>query len=252
MTSKAKTRLKVAIPSAILLAVLAAFIAIAFIAPSNTASATPSSNVVDHDAVRVLNNCAAYAASHDFETSMTGTVKAKVFGIPYKITVDGHRTVEDGNLESVAESVSAFVKAGVMRRVEGGKLYSANGTYKNRCFTYSEPREYSFDDYVASFGKPDLGLVKYELNGNVVSAEKVSPTSYRFTLDPNRAARYSRNEVKTTLGTDKLPDYELIEISLEVDGNKPTRVTVHETFSVDKFGGTRCDASYTETFTFKD
>ena len=250
MTTSTKKRLAVAIPSAILLVILAVFVAVAFTPSARAANATAPTEI-DRDATRALHNCAAYASSHDFETSMTGTVKAKVFGIPYKISVTGRRDVSGGNLESVAESVSAFVKAGVKRMKVDGKLYSCNGTYKSKSFSYTDTREYSFDDYVASFGKPDLGLVKYELDGNVLSAERLTDNTYRFTLEPDRAAKYSRNEVKTTLGSKEPPSYELIELTLETDGDKPTRVTVHERFTVDKFGGTRCDASYTETFTFK-
>ena len=250
MTSSAKTRLKAAIPSAILLIILAVFVAVAFMPRARAANATPSS-AVDQKAVRALNNCAAYAASHDFETRMTGTVKARVFGIPYKISVGGGRVVEGGDLESTAESVSAFVKAGVKRRSADGKLFSSKGTYKRKAFSYSEPQEYSYDEYVSKFGKPEFGLVKYELDGNILTAEQLSDNTFRYTLEPTRAAKFSRNEVKTTLGTDKPPEYELIELTLEVDGDKPTRATVHEKFTVDKFGGTRCDAVYTEIFTFK-
>ncbi len=250
MTSSVKARLKAIIPSVLLLLLLAVFVVIAFVQPARTANATPS-NTIDREAVRVLNNCRAFAASHDFETQMSGTIKARVFGIPYKITASGGRTVKDGDLESVAESVSAFVKAGVKRQVKDGKLYSSNGTYKRKRFSYSEPQEYSYNDYVSKFGKPDTGLVKYELDGNILSAEKTSDTTFRFTLE-QRAAKYSGNEVKTTLGVDKPPEYELIELTLEADGDKPTRVTVHEVFTVDKFGGTRCDATYSESYTFKN
>ncbi len=250
MTSSVKARLKAVIPSAFLIVLLTVFIVIAFIPSARTANATPST-AVDREAVRVLNNCRAFAAAHNFETQMSGTIKARVFGIPYKITASGGRTVKDGNLESVAESVSAFVKAGVKRQVKDGKLYSSNATYKRKSFSYAEPQEYSYGDYVSKFGKPDTGLVKYELDGNILSAEKTSDTTFRFTLE-QRAAKYSGNEVKTTLGVDKPPEYELIELTLDTDGDKPKRVTVHEIFTVDKFGGTRCDATYSETFTFKD
>ena len=250
MSPKTKARFKAAIPSVVLLATLAIFIAIAFAPSARAANATPSSGM-DADAVRALNNCCAYTSSHDFETSMSGTIKAKVFGIPYKITANGGRVVSDGNMTTTAESVSAFAKAGVKRKVENGKLYSYTGTYKRKSFNYSSPTEYSYSEYVSRFGKPELGLVKYELDGNVISAVKLSDTSFRYTLD-RRAAKYSANEVKTMLNTDNVPVYELIEITVDVDGNRPTRVSVHEIFTVDKFGGTRCDAVYTETFSFKN
>lgn len=251
MTTEAKARLSAVIPSLLLLSVLAIFIAIAFAPPARTAGAATTSGT-DPDAVRALNNCTAYTASHDFETQLSGTIKAKVFGIPYKISVSGGRVISDGDAVSTAESVSAFVKAGIKRKVSDGKLYSYDGTYKRKNFSYSNPKEYSYNEYVAKFGKPELGLVKYELNGNILSAVKLSDNSFRYTLEPKRAAKYCSNEVKTTLDVNKSPVYDLIEVTLDTDGKRPSRVTIHEIFTVDKFGGTRCDAVYTETFSFKN
>lgn len=206
---------------------------------------------VDAEAMRVLGCCNAYAVANDFSTTMTGSVKARVVGVPYTQKIYGGRTVgRDGAFTDVAESKSALVKAAIKRERRDGKYYVSRGDYKNKAFRYNAEQPMSEKNYTAQYGQPFTGIVKYRLENAVVSAMAVGDNVYKFVLDPAQSTLYSRNEVKTTLGGKSYPKYSYVEFTLTVDGDRPVKVTTVEKFRVDKFGGTDCTAEYTELFSF--
>lgn len=205
----------------------------------------------DEGALCALGCCQAAVATRAFETSMTGAVKARVFGLPITQRVTGGRTVDGENFCERAESVSAFVKAGMLRECREGTLGAVRGAYKHKRFEYGKVQPLSRDSFIETYGKPNTALVKYELEGAVISAETIGENTYRYVLDPTRATAYCRNEVRTLLGSKSYPKYESVEFTLVTDGEFPLSVTVKEKFEADKFGGTKCSAEYTEVFTFK-
>ncbi len=205
----------------------------------------------NEEALSALDCCNAYTAKNDFTTTMTGTVRAKVIGIPYSQRIHGGRTVCcDGTFTDVAESTSALVKAALKRERRDGKYCVSRGDYKNKAFRYDTERALPEKNYIEQYGKPFTGIVKYDLDGAVISATTVADNVYKFVLDPDIATRYSRNEVKTTLGSKSYPKYTSVEFTLTTDGERPVKVTATEKFRVDKFGGTDCTAVFTETFKF--
>lgn len=214
--------------------------------------ATSSMNELDAEAMRVLGCCNAYAAANTFTTTMNGSVKASVIGVKYTQKIHGRRAVDNKNqtFTEVAESVSALVKASLKRERNGDEFYVSRGNYKNKSFTYGEAEKLSKTGYIAQYGKPFIGIVKYNLDGTVITAEQVSPNTFRYVLDPSRSTMYSRNEVKTTLGGKSYPEYSQIEFTLTVDGDRPIKVTCSEKFKINKFGGTTCTAEYNEIFKF--
>ncbi len=227
-----------------------AFLPTVFARREMTRAATVSYEV-DGEAMRVLGCCNAYAAANGFTTTMTGTVKAKVVGVPYTQKIHGGRTVgRDGTFTDVAESTSALVKAALKRERRDGKYYVSRGDYKNKAFRYDTEKPMSEKNYMARYGQPFTGIVKYKLDNAIISATVVGDNVYKFVLDPAQSTIYSRNEVKTTLGGKSYPKYSRIEFTLTVDGERPVKVTSTEKFRVDKFGGTNCTAEYTETFHF--
>lgn len=206
---------------------------------------------VDAEAMRVLGCCNAYAAANDFTTTMTGKVKASVVGVPYTQKIHGKRTVGiDGTFTDVAESKSAIVKAALKRERRDGKYYVSRGEYKNKSFSYNPEQPLSQNNYIARYGQPFTGIVKYNLDNTIISAKAVGDNVYKFVLDPAQSTLYSRNEIKTTLGGKSYPQFTRVEFTLTTDGDRPVKVTTTEKFRVEKFGGTNCTAEYTETFHF--
>lgn len=213
-------------------------------------SAPAASFSLESEALSVLDICRDYVAAHEFDTRLTGTIRAKVFGIPYTQTFGGCREVCGECFCETTESASAFVKAAVKKSFDGDVYTVARGERKNKAFVYGAPRILERVEYIAEYGMPAVGLVKYELNGSVASAERVGENEYRFVLDAARATEYTRNEVRTTLGGKVYPAYESVEFTLFTDGLRATKVTMREAFTIDKFGGTECVAEYTEVFIY--
>ena len=207
-------------------------------------------SAVDCEAMRVLGCCNAYVAANRCSTKLNGKIKARVMGIPYTQKLRGNRTVDGTKYTEVAESVSALVKAAVKRERQDGVYYVYQGTYKNKAFSYDSPQQLSRSSYVAKYGQPFTGVVKYNLDNTVLQAVKTGENTYKFTLDPNKSTAYSRNEVKTVLGGKQYPQYNSVEFTLVTDGDRPVKVTCVEKFRIDKFGGTDCTAEYVESFIF--
>ena len=249
-TKKNKTGLWLTIALALLIVVLAvlAFLP-TMIKPAQT-EATSVGSGVDEEAMRVLGCCNAYVAKSGFKTTMNGTVKASVVGVPYTQKIHGGRTIDGDIYTDVAESTSALVKAALKRERRNGVYYVSRGDYKNKSFNYDNKKQLSKANYIAQYGQPCTGIVKYNLENTVIYAEKISDGKYRFVLDPIHATIYCRNEIKTTLGGKSYPEYKSVEFTLITDGEKPVKVTTTEKFKVDKFGGTECTAKYTEVFDF--
>ena len=197
-----------------------------------------------------LEKACAYLAGRDFTAESTGTVKARVFGVPYTQKLTGSRVVTGGAVVETVETSSAFVNAAVKKTAGGGKYTACTGKKKKSSFVYDAPVEYTEEDFIAKFGKPFTGLIKYELDGAVASSRKIADGEYEYELDPSRAALYAKNEVRTTLGIKSFPEYYSISFVLVTDGDRPVEVTVREKFKVDKFGGTTCAAEYKERFYF--
>lgn len=253
MKEKTVTTVKKVLPLVVIAALLLALMTAALLPAArraeteNTALAAMS---VDGEAMQKLTAADAYARGHAFTTEMHGVIKARVFGIPYSQKVKGRREVDGDTFTDLAESKSAFVKAGVKKTCANGAFGVARGDYKKGGFVYGKEKTYDRDGYESAYGKPYTGIVKYELKGSVTDAKKNADGTYTFVFDPRRATAYSRNEVRTTLGGKSYPEYESVSLTLTVDGERPVKVTVREKFTVDKFGGTHCTAEYTETFDF--
>lgn len=235
---------------AMLIVVLAGMAFLPTVLSKRTTTQAISARTVDSEAMRVLGCCNAYVAANGFKTTMSGSIKANVIGVPYTQKIHGNRTVDGNSYLEVAESVSALVKAAVKRERRDGAYYVSRGTYKNKAFKYDDEQKLSRSSYVAQYGQPFTGVVKYNLENAITQAIKTNENTYKYTLDPNRATLYSRNEVKTTLGGKTYPHYKSVEITLVTDGDRPIKVTSTEKFSINKFGGTDCTAEYIEVFHF--
>ena len=213
-------------------------------------AALESGSAPDAEAMRVLGCCRAYCAANDFDTKLAGTVRARVFGIPYVQNVSGVRSVRaDGYVETL-ESASALVKAAVKKQVSDGKYLVSTGEYKNKKFVFGKPKELTRADFTSAYGLPATGLVKFVLDGAVVSAEQTDKNEYRYVLDVARATEYSRNEYKTLLGGKSYPQYDSVEFTIVTDGERAAKITVREKFRINKCGGTSCTAVYSEVFDY--
>ena len=251
---ESSVKVKKALPAIAVLLIIAVMIAAAFVPVVRSGAvreqAVLYADAVDSRAMEALNNARAYVDGNDFSTSLTGSVKARVFGIPYTQNMSGTRVYKDGKFVGTVESKSALVKVGFKTVAEDGKYTVARGKYKRKGFDYGSAAEYGYSDYVAAFGKPDIGLVKYDLDGAVTKAVAGDDGSYTFTLDVKRAAQYCGNAVKSILGTEKYPQYKSVEFTLYTDGERPVKVVTREQFRVDKYGGVDCTAECTEIFTW--
>lgn len=255
MNNRKAITFKRILPSLLLLLAIAALAALSFLPSFGAAPvATVRSATLDESALAALSGCRAYLDGHDFDTSLSGSIRAKVFGIPYVQKVVGGRSVRGGDVVEYGESASAFAKAAVKTEYRDGAYYVAHGEYKSKSksFVYGESVELTPADYAAAYGKPVTGLVKYELDDAVISAERVDENTYTYVLDPTRAAEFSCRAVKTALDCKSCPEYSRVEFTLITDGTRPLRVTCREHFRADKFGGTHCDVEYVETFEYSD
>lgn len=212
-----------------------------------TAHAEPvASSSLDAEAMSALSSCIEYAEAHDFSVKLTGTVKARVFGIPYTQTVYGTRVKSGDSYCETVESISAFVKAALKKTVESGKYFAANGKIKRGKAHYSAPVEYSRDEFRALYGKPDPSFLPYVTDDTVLSARKAGEGVFEFELSPDGATALSRNSVKTMLGGKSYPSYSSVSVTLTVRDGKPFRTECREKFRINKFGGTNCSAVYIE------
>ena len=252
MNKSKVVKLKKVLPSVILLVVTLFLIGISFLPTVRgvAAAASARAGAIDPEALRALNYCKAYAAANDFSTTLDGSIKAKVFGIPHTQNVSGRRTVSGEKFSEVVESVSTFVNAGFKKQYDGGEFSVSAGDYKKKAFVYGSPKKLSRDRYVLAYGKPYIGIVKYELDGSIISAEKLDDNTFRFVLDVQSATRYCRNEVRTILGGKSYPEYDSVEFTMISDGERVIKITSCEKFKVDKMGGTNCVANYTEIFNY--
>lgn len=206
---------------------------------------------LDGEAMSVLNGCIARAAVGEFQTSMSGVVKARVMGIPYTQKITGARHICGDTFTDTAESISTFVKAAIKREYTLESGFSVlRGEYRRGAFVYGAPQSYTRDEYISTYGMPSTGIVKYDLDNSIVCAVKESESRYKYVLDAERATHYSRNEVSALLGGGQYPVYESVEFTLVADGNKVTEITCRENFRVNKFGGVSCKAEYTEKFIY--
>ncbi len=252
MRNELAVKMKKFIPIAIVSAILSALMIAAFLLPPRVKAQTAVAyaDKIDADAVRALDNATAYVCGNDFKSTMNGVIKARAFGIPYTQKIKGGRSVVNGVYDEYAESKSALVKAAFKKSSDGEHYSVRKGNYKNKKFVYGKPIEFTENDFIAAYGKPAFGIVKYEIDGAITEAKVVGDGVYRFKLDSRRATAFSRNEVKTLLGGDGYPKYENITVTLYTKGGVPVKAVSTEKFRVDKFGGVNCTAQYTEVFDF--
>ncbi len=251
---KAK-KLKRALPALSVALLLITLVVIALLPPINVRPAAPVAaandrNKLDAEAMRVLGDVCAYTSCNDFTVKMNGEIKAKAFGIPYTQRVHGGRSVIGGVYSEHAESKSAFIKSAFRRKSADGGIEVSVADYKNKKFVYRKPKLMKLDAYEKKYGRPNIGIVRYELDGTVKQAVKVKDGVYKYKLDQKPATRYSRNEVKTLTDCKSYPAYESVSFTLYVDGTRPVKISSREVFRIDVCGGLRCTASYVETFDF--
>ena len=216
------------------------------------AATAAAESKIDEQAMLALEKARAYVAEHDFEVKYRAEIKAKAYGIPHTQKVSGKRSVKDGAYFEQAESKSTFVKAAVRKASSADGYDVSRGEYKNGKFVYGKPKHMTTEKFIAAYGKPATGLVRYELDGTILQATKVDEGVYKYKLDAKQAAEFSKNEVKTLTDTKKHPVYKSVSFTLYCDGDRPIKVTTREKFTADICGGTDCTASYTETFTFAE
>lgn len=241
------------VPTALIVAAIVGLAVLSFLPvfrSSPAASVSPRS--LDDEALSALSVCRAYLDGHAFSTKLDGSIRAKVFGIPYTQKLCGGREVSGSNVCERGESASALVKAAVMTELRDGAYYVSRGAYRGKSFVYDDMREISRSEYYAAFGKPVSGLVKYELDGSVIGAKTTGENTYTYYLDPSRATVYSRCSVKTALDSKSFPEYDAVEFTLYTDGSRPVRVSVRESFNVDKYGGAHCVCTYSESFVYPE
>ncbi|MDE7463599.1 MAG: hypothetical protein K2M48_01095 [Clostridiales bacterium] len=244
--------MKKILPVAIAAVIMVMLFAVAVVRPAHAPAVHVSAETdkLDAEAMQALENARAYLVNNDFSVKTTAAIKAKAFGIPHTQKVYGSRSVKSGVFTEQAESKSAFAKAAFKKKsVEGGYEVS-RGEYKKNKFVYGKPKFMTTDEYIKAYGKPAIGLVRYEVDGTVLEAKKTGEGVYEYKLDAKAAAKYFRNEIKTLIGTKKHPTYSAVSFTMHCDGSRPVKVCTHEKFRADICGGTNCTATYVETFTY--
>lgn len=253
MKNTTKKKLITILPAAIAGVIIAVLLGLALLPAlreDKTRTVSAELNGRDDEAMRVLNCCVAYCASHDFSATLSGNIKAGVLGVPYSLDVKGSRVVSGEDYTEAEECASAFIKVGLKKGRKDGEYFVATGEYKDKEFFYNDGRRMDKTKFINRYGLPHDGLTGYIIDGAVISATAVSQNEYKYVLDYHRATEYSKNEIKTLLKTDVDPVYESVELTIVTDGDRAVKITSREKFRVDKFGGTHCAAEYTEVFDY--
>ena len=231
-------------------AVIVVLMGLAFLPLSNRADtdALAAGREVKGDAVQALYDCAEYAERNGFNAELTGTVKARVVGVPYTLNVRGERRVNGAEFASVRESVSPAVKRGYKTECVEGEYRVYRGTFDKATgeFVYGTPETIDKTSFTATYGDPSA-LFRYNIDGNILSAERVGENVYRYTLDPV-AADSCKAEVGMLAKCKTPPEYNSIELTLITDGTRAVKISAVEKFRLDKLGGVDCVAEYEENF----
>lgn len=250
---KRKIELKAMLPTLTLVLFILLMMGLAFLPTvrGGTARTVETGFAASGDGTDILYKCEEYALEHGFGTTLSGNVKASVFGIPYTLEVGGGRNVSGDSFTDIKESVSAMAKVGVKTCCANGDYRVAQGEYdkKTKTFSYGDGESLSGDEFVRRYGMPPTKLVKYALDGNIASVECIDENTFKYVLDV-RAVELAKNEVQTILNSKKPPEYKSVELTLITDGTRAIKITAVEKFRADKFGGINCTATYTEVFSY--
>jgi len=224
--------------------------------------------------------------SEFFKAETTGKVIANVgMGIKYTQNVHNKRIVKDGavfseaisssSLKSVADQIYIEGDAILVRpadKINGDSAVFADSVYGLDRQTFYErygviPNElckYVIDETTVLSVRDENTAVKTaaaaaENGSREITAEVPEKLvadengHYRFTLelDPDKATRYYRNEVRTRGGADRNPVFYSVSITVEIDENfDPISVHSKENYdiAIPVLGAMNCTASLVEVF----
>lgn len=201
-------------------------------------------------AAETLYGCMEYARTNRFTAKLSGTAKARAVGVPYTLSVRGERKVDGSEFEAVKEGVSAIAKVGLKTSCINGVYYVTRGEFDKAAngFAYPEPEKTSLESYIETFGATPVGLLRYDVDGNILSAERIDENVFRYVLNV-AAAETCKREVGALMNG-KNPEYKSIELTLTTDGERAVKVSAVEKFRVDKFGSVNCTVVYDEVFIY--
>lgn len=203
----------------------------------------------DVDAIAVLARCDDYVRSNKFTARTSGYIRTRVFGVPCKQTLLSVREVDGENFHAVDESRSAFLNIAFDRTGDGNIYDVATGEYKKKRFVFGEHKTYDRDEYVALYGLPPVGLCKFDIREEcVIEARRVDDNTFVYVLDPAKSSALCVNQVKSLTEGDA--EYKYVELTLTTDGTRPLSVKSVEKFTVEKFGGLKCNTEFTENFEY--
>ncbi len=194
-----------------------------------------------------------------YRSVKNGQVKANVGFINYDQSVRNSKVVDGDAIFTQALSLSSMVKVGEQKYFNKGVylLRPASSVESVENCTWSDDiSAMSKDTYTDRYGMMPGGLSEYLVTKDtILSAEFVGEENgkytYTYELDPDASSVYYRRQVKTLSGSDKIPLFHSVKLTVTMDKDwQPLQVTVEENYdiSIPVIGMANCNGVLTEDF----
>lgn len=194
-----------------------------------------------------------------YQTTKDGQVKANVGFINYDQSVKNTKVVDGDAIFTQALSLSSMVKVGEQKYFNKG-IYllrpATNVQSVEDCVWSDDISAMSKDTYTDRYGMMPDGLSEYLITKDtILSAEFVGEENgeytYTYELDPDASSVYYRRQVKTLAGSEKIPLFHSVKLTVTLDKDwQPLKVTVEENYdiSIPVIGMANCNGVLTEVF----
>lgn len=194
-----------------------------------------------------------------YQTTLNGEVKANVGFINYDQSVRNTKVVDGDVIFAQALSLSSMVKVGEQKYFNKGiyLLRKADGVESvEQCNWSDEISALSKEGYTDRYGMVPDGLSNYLITketvlGATYEGEENGLYTYTYELDPDTSSVYYRRQVKTLSGSDKIPLFHSVRLTVTMNADwEPQKVVVEENYdiSIPVVGMATCDGVLTEEF----
>ncbi len=199
-----------------------------------------------------------YLNTDSVQSTTNGTVTAMGF---YKQTVMNYRAKTGGHIFSESVSLSAIASVAEQRYFKDGALLYRKGEASGGAVKSwaNSVTELSSSTYRQRYGVVPQEITKYSVtsdsirSGSFVSENSDGTFTYELVMIASEAHKYARYEMMTFAGVTAYPEFLACRIVYTIDANWVIReIKSYDTYKIDIMGGTKCESSLTETYTYED
>ncbi len=241
-----------------------------FTAPEDTVDGVGLSDVLSKplsgtpaDYTPAQNAAIALGVLHEigsYNTEMNGDINANIGFMTYVQNMKDIKIVDQGEVYQESVSVSSMASVAQQKYLQlNNQIYlvrsAENITGQNVTWS-DEITPISQETYVNTYGLVPNGLSPYVVSkSTILSAEVVQQSDdkyiYTYQLDPETAPAYYRRQVKALSGSEKVPLFHSVELTIEIDRDwRPIQITMRENYdiSIPVVGSANCTTEYVEVF----